>query len=92
MSTSSASRPCSIVEEFDGYVLVKGDAGRALGDKPMKLNDHALDALRDTPMAIDRKVPPVESADARRQREQAEWAGNVRRWRDPHAEHWCTRW
>jgi hypothetical protein len=56
------------------------------------LNDHALDALlRFATVAIDHKVPPVESDDAREQREHADWAENERRWRDPRAEHWWTR-
>jgi hypothetical protein len=58
----------------------------------MTLNDHALDALRYATMAIDQKVPPVESADAREVREQAAWEENERLWRDPHAEHWWTPW
>jgi phage terminase large subunit len=83
-----AERPCSIVEEFDGSVPVKGDEVRAVKDKPMKLNDHALDALRYGTMAIDQKVPPVESADTRAKREHTEWEEKERRWLGPHAERW----
>jgi hypothetical protein len=63
---------------------------------PERLKDagdgRALDALRPAAMAIDQKVPPVESAEARAAREQAAWEENERRWRDPMADHWWTPW
>jgi hypothetical protein len=79
-----AKRPCN--------VWVKGDAGRPPKEVPMKRNDHALHAFRYDTMAIDQKVPPVESADAREPREQAERAESEPHWPGPHAEHWWTRW
>jgi PBSX family phage terminase large subunit len=39
-----AKRPCSVVEEFDCYVLNKKPGAKA--DEPVKENDHGMDALR----------------------------------------------
>lgn len=83
-----AKKPCSIVEEFDGYCWTKGGDGKPVKEEPVKLNDHALDALRYATMAVDHKVPPVESPEARERREREEAEAAERAWRDVHAEHW----
>lgn len=41
----TASKPCSTVEEFPGYVWDTG-AGKAIKEQPVKEDDHGLDATR----------------------------------------------
>lgn len=42
----ATKRPCCTEEEFDGYVWDTGTGGTSKGDKPMKRDDHGMDALR----------------------------------------------
>lgn len=85
-----AKKPCSIVEEFDGYTWTRSADGRPVKEEPVKINDHAMDALRYATMAVDHKVPPVESPSARERREREEAEEADRAWRDVNAEHWWS--
>lgn len=86
-----AKKPCSIVEEIDGYSWSRGADGRAVKEEPVKLNDHALDALRYATMAVDHKIPAVESPEIRESRERAQAEDLERQWRDINADHWWNR-
>lgn len=83
-----AKKPCGLTEEIDGYAWSKGDDGRTLGEEPVKLNDHAVDALRYAAMAIDRGVGRIEPAEVVEARERAEAEEAERLYRDINADHW----
>ena len=40
------SRPCSTIEEFDGYVWPRSQQGKPAKDLPVKTDDHGMDAMR----------------------------------------------
>lgn len=42
---TNARKPCSVIEEFPGYIWDIG-AGKAPKEQPLKADDHGLDALR----------------------------------------------
>jgi PBSX family phage terminase large subunit len=87
-SLDEAKKPCSLIEEFDGYVWAHGSDGKPVKEEPIKLNDHAMDALRYATMAVDHRVPPIESPAAIEARERAEREAAERAWRDINADHW----
>ena len=81
-----AKKPCSVVEEFDGYSWAKGSDGKPVKEEPVKLNDHAMDALCYATMAVDHRVPP--SVPGREARSASSVEAADRQWRDINAEHW----
>lgn len=54
-SLREAHKPTCTAEEFDGYVWEPGLDGRALKERPVKVNDHGLDMLRYAVMYVDNR-------------------------------------
>lgn len=54
---AEARRPINTEQEFDVYSWPKSPDGRAIKEAPLKLNDHAMDALRYGVMYLDTRMP-----------------------------------
>lgn len=84
-----AKLPCSIEEEFDGYMNAKGADGKPIKEDPVKLNDHAMDAVRYATVAIDHKVPAIEPPEVAEAREREAKAAYIKEREDPfHSDYW----
>jgi PBSX family phage terminase large subunit len=54
---ADVKRPCDLIEEFPGYVWGQPRGGDNPKEVPIKVDDHALDALRYGVMYVDQRAP-----------------------------------
>ncbi len=90
-SLREAGKPWSTVQEIDGYVWEKSPNGEVVKERPLKVNDHGMDALRYACVAVNRRWSGGwETSQAALEREKIEAEKRAEEHRDVENEMWWT--